>query len=125
MEFTTIFIQYFFIGILFTSPILVTISLFIILLGHFVGKIEGWSHINALYYSFITATTVGYGDFPPRHKRSKMLAIVIAFCGLLLTGIVVAIALHALDKAFEDSDRITKVMTKYGIPHVESEIKDK
>ena len=125
MEFTTIFIQYFFIGILFTSPVLIAISLFIILLGHFVGKIEGWSRFDTLYYSFITATTVGYGDFPPRHKRSKMLAIVIAFCGLLLTGIVVAIALHALDKAFEDSDRITKVMEKHGRSHIESEMKDK
>ena len=28
-------------------------------------RLEGWSHFDALYFSFITLTTIGYGDFSP------------------------------------------------------------
>ena len=115
MDFTITFIKVFWIIIQFISPILIALVFCIVLLGHFVGKLEGWSRMDTLYYSFITATTVGYGDFPPRRNRSKLLAVLIAFLGLLLSGIVVAAALHALNVSFKYSDRDEKVMEKYGI----------
>lgn len=46
---------------------------------------------------------MGYGDFHPEKGLSKSLAVVISFVGLVLTGIIVAIALHALGYAFENS----------------------
>ncbi len=55
---------------------------------------------EALYHAFINATTVGYGDSPPTERPSKSLAILLAFIGLVFTGIVVAIAIHAADYAF-------------------------
>ncbi len=115
MDFTITFIKIFWIGIQFISPILIALLCFIILLGHFVGKLEGWSRIDTLYYSFITATTVGYGDFPPRRNRSKLLAIMIAFFGLLLSGIIVAVALNALTVAFKQTGRDKRILEKHGI----------
>lgn len=52
------------------------------------GGKEGWSRFGSFYWSFITATTVGYGDIRPVKQGSKILAILIAFMGLVLTGIV-------------------------------------
>ncbi len=46
---------------------------------------------NFIYYSFVTITTVGYGDMLPIHPASKMLAIVLCVSGHLYTTIVMAI----------------------------------
>lgn len=100
MEFTLTFIKTFWIGIQLTSPILVALVLCIALLVFFVGKLEGWSRIDTFYYTCITATTVGYGDFAPSRNRSKLPAIPVAFSGLLLTVVIVAIALNALTYTF-------------------------
>jgi len=105
MEFTITFIKYFGIGIRLISPVLISLVCYIALLGIIIGKTEGWSRIDTFYYTCITATTVGYGDFRPHYIRSKIMAVTVAFFGLLLTGIVVALALHALTIAFKDSDR--------------------
>lgn len=72
----------------------------IIVLGQIVGKRESWARFDALYWSFITATTVGYGDIRPTQKLSKVLSILIAFVGLVFTGIVVALAINAASIAF-------------------------
>jgi hypothetical protein len=112
MEFTFDFIRMFAGGLFYAAPLLAALALVIVILGHFIGKLEGWSKPDALYYAFITATTVGYGDFHPRKKRSKFLAIVVAFVGIVFTGIVVAIALHAATHAFKETHDATKLIEK-------------
>jgi len=101
MEFTLDFLRLFSLGLFYVSPILLILILIIIFMGLMVGKREGWSKSDAVYYAFITATTVGYGDFHPRKKLSKYLAIAIALVGLMFTGIVVALGLHAATNAFK------------------------
>ena len=54
-----------------------------------------------MYWSFVTATTLGYGDFRPSKKISKALAIVITLTGLVCSGIVVAIAVDSALRSFE------------------------
>ena len=82
--------------------------LFIVVLGFVLGSLEGWSGPDALYHAFTTATTVGYGDIHTGKKKSKALAVVIAFIGIVFTGIVVAIALHAATHAFTETHDITR-----------------
>lgn len=67
------------------------------------GIRDGWSRSDRLYYAFITATTAGDGDFYPRKALSKMLAVAISFVGIVLAGIIVAIALQAAVHAFRNS----------------------
>jgi len=38
--------------------------------------LEGWHFIDALYFVSMTATTVGYGDFTPTTKLSKIITII-------------------------------------------------
>jgi voltage-gated potassium channel len=92
---TLVFLKQFALGFEETIPLLLGLALVIALLGYTVGKNEGWSAFEGLYWSFITATTVGYGDLRPLKRASRVLAILIAFLGLTLTGIVVAIAVWA------------------------------
>ena len=100
MEFTLIFLRVFFLDLFYAGPILIFLVLLIIVMGYIIGRIERWSRSDALYHAFINATTVGYGDLRPTKKPSKMLAVANALVGLIFTGIVVAIALHAGDQAF-------------------------
>lgn len=57
-----------------------------------VGGIKGLvSSYDAIYYSFITATTIGYGDMSPVTKDAKILAIIhsmyiFVFIGLVLNN---------------------------------------
>ena len=82
-------------GLWLTLPLLLGLALAITLLGQVVGKKEGWTRFDSLYWSFITATTVGYGDFRPVQRKSQIMAIIIAFLGLTLTGILIAVAVQA------------------------------
>ena len=100
MEFTFAFLHVFVMDLLHASPLLGFLALMIVAVGLVIGRIEGWTDRDALYHAFINATTVGYGDFRPTKKGSKVLAILLALVGLVFTGMVVAIALHAADLAY-------------------------
>ena len=74
----------------------------IVILGVVIGRLEKWSALDSMYFAFITATTVGYGDMRPSRGGSKIAAIFVALTGLILTGIIVAIALYALEFSLRD-----------------------
>lgn len=44
--------------------------------------IEGWSWINSLYFSVITLTTIGYGDFSPQTDLGKLFTMFYILLGL-------------------------------------------
>jgi len=62
--------------------------------------LEGWSLLDSVYHAMIAATTVGYGDFRPSRAASKILSIVLAFVGIVFTGLLVALCVHAAQLAF-------------------------
>ena len=114
MEFTITFLKVFTWAIYFMSPILVFFAFLIVVLGQIVTRIEKWKKFEGLYWSFITATTVGYGDIRPTKKLSKSLAIFIGLIGLMFTGLIIAITLTSATAAFEkhtDPTVIEKIKT--------------
>jgi hypothetical protein len=105
---TTTFLKEFVFGIWVTSPLLLSLVLAVTLLGQIVGRREGWSPFESLYWSFITATTVGYGDLRPQKRVSRILSILIALLGFMLTGILVAVAVHSGSIALAAHDAAMK-----------------
>ena len=87
-----------------TWPVLSTILAVQVALGLLIGFVEGWSVGDALYFTFITGLTIGYGDIVPRQALARALAIGIGVLGLFLTGVIAAIAVHAMRTALADSD---------------------
>ncbi|WP_462248602.1 potassium channel family protein [Ekhidna sp.] len=48
-------------------------SVFILIIGTFTyHELEGWSYLDAFYFSFITLTTIGFGDFAPQTDAGKI-----------------------------------------------------
>jgi voltage-gated potassium channel len=60
------------------------VLLLVLMLAGSVGfmKIEGLSLADAMYFSVVTVTTVGYGDITPKTEAGKFLALI-----LIITGV--------------------------------------
>jgi hypothetical protein len=58
------------------------------------------SGFNAFYFSFVTLSTVGYGDITPVSKVARMLAAMEAMTGLLYVAVLIArlVALYSSPK---------------------------
>jgi hypothetical protein len=84
-------------------PILSGVLLAMVGPGLLIGHIEGWRIVDALYFTFVTGLTIGYGDLTPRHVVSRFLAVMIGFAGIVLTGLVAAVSVEALRAAARDS----------------------
>jgi Ion channel len=72
--------------------------------GVTIGHIESWRIDEALYFTFVTGLTIGYGDFTPKHLTARLLALVIGFAGIVLTGLVAAVAVQALKATDRDEE---------------------
>jgi hypothetical protein len=87
-----------------TWPVLSAILAIQVAAGLLLVFVEGWSVGDALYFTFVTGLTIGYGDIVPRQALGRALAIVIGFSGLFLTGLTAGIAVHAMRAALADRD---------------------
>jgi hypothetical protein len=74
-----------------TWPVLSAILAIQVALGLLIGFVEGWSVGDAVYFTFVTGLTIGYGDIVPRQALARVLAIGIGICGLFLTGLTAGI----------------------------------
>jgi Ion channel len=101
MEFTITFTKLFFTVLSLIAPILLALASFIVVLGMIAGRREGWTVFNTLYWAFITAFTVGYGDIRPLKPLSKVLAVAIAWVGIMFTGVIVAVTVSSTTEAFK------------------------
>jgi voltage-gated potassium channel len=84
------------------SVILFQIAL--IVLGAFIISLtEARPFGEALYFAFITGLTVGYGDIVATTAIGQVISVLLGLIGLLFTGLVVAIAVRALEQAWADT----------------------
>lgn len=65
-------------------------------LGVVVGRLEGWSLQESIYFAFVSGLTIGYGDLAAKTLLGRTLAILIGVCGVLFTALLAAVAVRAL-----------------------------
>ena len=106
---TVTFIKELLVGVWLLFPVLLILFFAIVVLGQAAGRIEGWGRFDSFYWSFITATTVGYGDLRPTRIGSRLIAITLGLLGLTFTGILIALAVHASTVALAAHDAIEKI----------------
>lgn len=76
--------------------VLVSLVLLLIAGGWVISKVEHIKLSDAIYFSFITALSIGYGDISPTTGIGKLVSVVIGLIGMLFVGITVAIATRAV-----------------------------
>lgn len=57
---------------------------------------------DALYFTFVTGLTIGYGDIAPVTLMGRVVAILTGLQGILITGLIIAVAVFALRKTMEN-----------------------
>jgi hypothetical protein len=78
---------------------------FQLVLGMLVDYLEGWPIGDATYFTFVTGLTIGYNHVVPVRFFTRLIAILIGFSGVLLTGLVAAIGVCALQEATRPQGR--------------------
>ena len=82
------------------------------------GRFEGWSLVDSIYYGLVTASTVGFGDVAPTQAVTRLLAIVyiplaVATGGQILGTIASAFLQRRRAKLFEDM-----IKTEFSMDHI-------
>jgi voltage-gated potassium channel len=68
----------------------------------FYANAEGWRWLDALYFSVITLTTIGYGDLVPATDAGKLFTIVYTLVGI---GVIAAFVTSLAVTVRADHDR--------------------
>ena len=54
-----------------------------------ISNLEGWTFLDAVYFSVITGSGVGYGDITPKHPGSKIFVIVYMYVLIVVIILVI------------------------------------
>ena len=79
--------------------VVVCLFLLIFIAGILISRFDKMSIEDVIYCAFSTAFKAGFGNLSPKSRGGKIIAIGIAFLGIVLVGVFVAIAVKALDTA--------------------------
>ena len=71
-------------------------------LGLLFAFVERIRVLDALYFTCITAMSIGYGDITPDRMLGKIIAVAIGAIGMLTNGFMVSVALYAARKCLDE-----------------------
>jgi voltage-gated potassium channel Kch len=112
MKFTKDFLIIFWYLLIHLFPIWGFLSVVITLFGVVLAKLEGLTIGTGIYFAWITATTVGYGDIRPEQGMARLLCVILAIVGIINTGIILSVALNASRLAMERNLDLDKLKTR-------------
>ncbi len=97
IKFTLKFVELFITGLFMVSPVLLFLAGILFVIAKITCNIEKWqSYKKSLFFTFITALTVGYGKTVPSSGWGRSLSVLSAFVGVILTGVIVSVALNSV-----------------------------
>jgi uncharacterized membrane protein len=67
--------------------------------------VEKMPFADTLYFAFVTGLTIGYGDIVMQTPVGRLVAILIGLVGILFTGLMVAVAVHAVRESMTESQK--------------------
>ena len=62
----------------------------------------------SIYFSFVTGLTIGYGEIVAKTVLGRVVALLIGLIGIIFTGMVVAVAVRAVQESFKESAQETE-----------------
>ena len=68
---------------------------------------------SGFWFSFITMTTIGYGDKVPKHFLSRFIVIIWSYTGILLVASVTAVVMDAVASDFDLTNKPVSVLKGY------------
>jgi hypothetical protein len=82
------------------------LSLFALIVGiaAVITHLEKMPFGEALYFSFITGLTIGYGDIVVKTPFGRLAAVLLGLIGIVFTGLMVAAAIRAVGESMKDID---------------------
>ncbi|MBI5227358.1 two pore domain potassium channel family protein [Candidatus Micrarchaeota archaeon] len=82
----------------------------------FFHYVEGWSFLDAAYYTTVTIATVGYGDFTPKTSIGKIGAMILIFTGISVALYVIthlgALRARTIDPHLQQRLKILRSLTE-------------
>ncbi len=97
----THFSQHFFHALSKVSGIFFGLFVWLVLDAAVIAYFEEMPFADALYFTFVTGLTIGYGDIAPVTLGGRVIAVLTGLLGILITGLIVAVAVYALRKTME------------------------
>ena len=90
---------------------LILATIVIVLIGSvFYHSVEGWGWIDSIYFSVITLTTVGYGDFSPQTDLGKIFTTFYVIIGIgLMFSFINTLYQYNVNKVRKHDHKNTKV----------------
>ena len=68
---------------------------------------------SGFWFSFVTMTTIGYGDKVPKHFLSRFIVIIWSYTGILLVASVTAVVMDAVASDFDLTNKPVSVLKGY------------
>ena len=81
--------------------LIVALFLIIFIGGVLISRFDKMPLAEAIYCAFSTAFKAGFGNLTPKSHGGRIIAICLAFLGIVLVGVFVAIAVKSLETAMQ------------------------
>ncbi|CAL7937682.1 unnamed protein product [Xylocopa violacea] len=88
----------------------ISVAIFILLGYIFIGATlfclsEGWGFFESFYFVFISMSTIGFGDYVPKHPVYMMCSIIYLVFGLALTSMCINVVQVMLSDSFRQASQ--------------------
>jgi len=81
------------------KSVLLFLIMLIVISAAVISQVENLPFGEALYFSFITGLTIGYGDIVVKTPFARLIAVLLGLIGMITSGIIVAVSIRAVEKS--------------------------